>query len=119
MHVSTTRRLFCATVIVSALSLSAAGQDLDNVTITGKVADQNGAVIPGATITVTTENTKFTRSTVTDTGGNYQILQIAPGKYNLRASAATFQPTIVPGLEFSAGRNAQIDLTLLPPGLIV
>jgi protocatechuate 3,4-dioxygenase beta subunit len=98
-------------------SLSAASQDLDNVTISGKVTDQNGAVIPGATITAKLVDTKVERAAVTDGDGNYKIIQLAPGKYTLTAVANSFQTTVESGLEFTAGRNAQIDLILFPPGL--
>ena len=50
-----------AATLLILLSSFAAGQDLDNVTISGKVADQNGAIIPGATVKVTLANTKVAR----------------------------------------------------------
>jgi hypothetical protein len=96
---------------------SAIAQDLDNATITGKVADQNGAVIPGATVKVTLANTKTERTVVSDGDGNYKIIQLAPGKYTLEATANSFQPTVMAELEFIGGRNAQIDIVLLPPGI--
>src|SRR5881394_2024654 len=110
-------RLAVAATFVVLLSLCAAAQDLDSVTITGKVTDQNGAVIPGATVTAKLVDTKVERSVVTDGDGNYKIIQLTPGKYTLTASANSFQTTIESGLEFIAGKNAQIDLILFPPGL--
>src|SRR4051812_13441719 len=108
-------RLAIAAIIVVCVSLCAAAQDLDNVTITGKVTDQNGGVVPGATVKATRDDTKLERIVVTDGDGTYKIIQLAPGKYTLTASANTFQQTVESGLEFVAGRNAQIDLMLLPP----
>src|SRR3954466_15432949 len=117
MHGSTILRLFMLAAIVSLLSMSIGAQDLDSVTITGKVTDQNGVVVPGATVKAARDHTRQERTAVTDGDGNYKIIQLAPGKYTLTASANTFQPTTESGLEFIAGRNAQIDLVLLPPGL--
>jgi hypothetical protein len=111
------KRFLVAATIVVLLSLSSAAQDLDNVTLTGKVTDQNGAVIPGATVKVILVNTKAERTVVSDSGGNYKIIQLAPGKYSLEASANSFQSSVMSDLEFIAGRNAQIDLVLFPPGL--
>jgi hypothetical protein len=54
-------------------------QDLDNVTITGRVADQNGAVIPGASVTATLVKTKVERSVVADGDGRYKIIQHLAG----------------------------------------
>src|SRR3954469_22780040 len=81
------KRLALAAAITMSLSLCTAAQDLDNVTLSGKVTDQNGAVIPGATVTVSQENTKAERTTVTDGDGNYKIIQLSPGKYNVKAQA--------------------------------
>ena len=103
--------------LIWLFAMPVAAQDLDNVTISGKVTDQNGAVIPGATVTAKTVDTKIERSAVTDGDGNYKIIQLAPGKYTLTATAKSFQTTTETGLEFIAGRNAQIDLILFPPGL--
>src|SRR5580765_2274386 len=111
------KRLLVVASILVLLSLSAAAQDLDNVTISGKVTDQNGAVVPGATVTAKLVDTKVERAAVTDGDGNYKIIQLAPGKYMLTAAANSFQATVESGLEFTAGRNAQIDLVLFPPGL--
>ena len=113
------KRLVLAAAIVGVVCLCAGAQDLDNVTLSGKVTDQNGAVIPGATVTVSQENSKAERIAVTDGDGNYKVIQLSPGKYNVKAEAQSFQPTRLPGLEFVAGRNAQIDLTLFPPGVMV
>src|SRR3954466_526711 len=93
----------------------AAAQDLDNVTISGKVIDQNGAVIPGATVIAKLVETKVERTATTDGDGKYKLIQLAPGKYILTASANSFQTTVESGLESIAGRNAQIDLVLFPP----
>ena len=60
---------------------------------------------------------KSNAAAVTDGDGNYKIIQLAPGKYTLTAVANSFQTTVESGLEFTAGRNAQIDLILFPPGL--
>src|SRR5262245_57423057 len=101
------------------LPVSALAQDLDSVTISGKVTDQNGAVIPGASVTATLVSTKAERTAVADADGNYRLIQLPPGIYDLKASATSFQPHRLPGLTFIAGRNAQIDFMLFPPGMLV
>ena len=117
MLLSHITKLLAAVITVGLFSLCATAQDLDNVTISGKVADQNGAVIPGATVKVTLANTRIERSVVSDGDGNYKIIQLAPGKYTLEATAKSFQATLMPDLEFISGRNLQIDLVMFPPGI--
>ena len=51
-------KLICLIALLAAFVCvamqPAAAQDLDNVTISGKVSDQNGAVVPGASVTAVT-----------------------------------------------------------------
>ncbi len=54
-------------------------QDLDNVTITGRVTDQNGAVIPGAIVTATLLATRIQRTIVGGDDGQYKLIQLSPG----------------------------------------
>ena len=96
---------------------SASAQDLDNVTISGRVSDPNGAIIPGATVEATLVLTGATRTTVTDDEGRYRIIQLEPGLYTLRASFAGFAPLEKKDFDFIAGKNAQIDFALALQGV--
>ncbi|HVQ39929.1 MAG TPA: carboxypeptidase-like regulatory domain-containing protein, partial [Pyrinomonadaceae bacterium] len=92
------RPLTSSSLLVLGLLLSlnlggmktASAQDLDNVTITGKVVDQNGAVIPGASVEAILVKTGAARKVVADAEGRYHIIQLEPGVYNLRSSFAGF-----------------------------
>src|SRR5437588_6866802 len=97
-------------VIVSPL----AAQDLDNVTIAGRVTDQNGAVIPGATITATLVKTRVQRTGVTDGDGRYKLIQLEPGVYKIKASFTNFAAEEKGNLVTIAGQNVQLDFTLKP-----
>src|SRR5947207_396919 len=105
---------FVSSTLVSVLFLiavnlaepnPASAQDLDNVTVTGRVADQNGAIIPGATIEAILLKTGATRTTVADDEGRYRIIQLEPGIYNLSASFAGFATEKKQELIFIAGKN--------------
>src|SRR6267143_6099942 len=113
-------RFFCLIVFVVVGSLLAhppttAAQDLDNVTITGRVTDQNGAIIPGATVTATLVKTGVERTVVTDNDGRYRLIQLEPGVYNLKVSFTNFATDEKDGLTTIAGQNLQLDITLQPP----
>jgi hypothetical protein len=109
--------LFAAVNAAGSKSLFA--QDLDNVTITGRVVDQNGAIIPGTTIEAVLVKTAATRTTVTDDDGRYRIIQLEPGDYILRASFTGFATQEKKDLSFIAGKNVQLDFTLVPQGVNV
>jgi hypothetical protein len=94
-------------------------QDLDNVAITGKVIDQNGAVIPGATVEAILVKTAAARKVVSDADGRYHIVQLEPGVYSLRTWSSGFARQEKPELTLVAGQNLQLDITLLPQGVTV
>src|SRR5882724_13574208 len=113
-------RLFCVIVLTAVVSLlthspTIAAQDLDNVTITGRVTDQNGAIIPGATVTATLIGTGTLRTVVADADGRYRLIQLEPGVYNLKVSFTSFAPEEKLALTTLAGQNLQMDITLQPP----
>ena len=92
-------------------------QDLDNVTIAGRVMDQNGAVIPGASVTVTLIKTRVERTVIADAEGRYRIIQLEPGTYSVRATFTNFAAEEKTDLTPVAGQNIQLDFTLKPASL--
>ena len=94
------------------LPLAISALDLDSVTISGKVTDQNGAVVPGASITATLVTTKIERTTVANGDGNYKLIQLAPGVYNIKASFASFATEEKTNLTTIAAQNVQLDFVL-------
>ena len=63
----------CLSVLVSFL-LGGAAWGQTNGTIRGTVVDQSGAVVPGATVTVTLTGTDSTRSATADKDGAFRLL---------------------------------------------
>src|ERR1700761_6107813 len=59
--------------------------------ITGRVTDSSGAVVAGAKITATNNNTNFTQDTTTDSGGEYHLPALPPGTYTLKMVATGFE----------------------------
>jgi len=59
--------------------------------ISGTVRDASGAIVPGATVTVTHIDTNSTRSVVTDAQGFYRVPALEPGTYTVRTELSGFQ----------------------------
>jgi hypothetical protein len=97
----------------------ARAQDLDEVSFAGVVADQNGAVLPGATVTATLISTKSVRSAVTDAEGRYRLVELRPGAYTLRAEAAGFAGDVRADVRTDAGQSVRLDFKLKPAGVEV
>src|SRR2546423_1596464 len=101
-------------VLLSFAAATAFAQDLDNVTITGRVMDQNGAIVPGASVTATLIKTKVERTVTADADGRYRIIQLAPGIYSVKAAFTNFATEEKTDLTTIAGQNVQLDFTLKP-----
>ncbi len=111
-------RCTLATALLLAPSLVAKAQDLDTVTITGRVMDQNSAVIPGASVSATLTKTGLARTTTSDGEGHYRLIQLEPGTYTLTVSFTGFATQEKKDLTVVAGQNVQMDITLLPQGVV-
>src|SRR5207237_10122029 len=59
--------------------------------ISGTVADEQGQVIPGATVTVINELTNDPRAVVTSANGTFQVTNLAPGTYTARVEMQNFR----------------------------
>ncbi|HEY0006873.1 MAG TPA: TonB-dependent receptor [Pyrinomonadaceae bacterium] len=99
-------------------SETARAQDLDNVTLAGRVMDENGAIIPGARVSVVLAANGLEREALTDTEGRYRLIKLEPGSYSVRASFAGFAAEERTGLLTVAGQNIQLDFRLRPAGIV-
>ncbi|OFW41329.1 MAG: hypothetical protein A3J28_05315 [Acidobacteria bacterium RIFCSPLOWO2_12_FULL_60_22] len=80
--------------------------------IAGVVEDESGAVIPGATVTVTNVDTGISRAVTSDGAGRYRVPGIIPGHYEVQAEATGFQTEVRKGLQLTVGSDMAINLTL-------
>ena len=112
-----TSLLTMLTLVVCLNFQTSLAQDLDTVTITGRVVDQNGAVIPGAEISATLIKPSAVRTINTNDSGTYKLIQLEPGTYVLRASARGFASQELASLTLASGRTQSVDFTLVPAEL--
>ena len=105
-------RFVGAFVISLLLPLSASLDSQSNATLQGRVFDSSGAVLPGATIRVRSDETSFDRSVPTDAEGRYYIDAIPPGSYQVSASAAGFREELIEELVVEVGRALLHDFSL-------
>ncbi len=111
------RLSFLLLAFVSAAALmphAAYAQDLDDVTISGRVTDQNGAIIPLASVTAVLVKTNVERTVEANDEGRYRIIELEPGEYILRVSSAGFATEEKTNLVTIAGQNVQLNFTLRP-----
>jgi hypothetical protein len=87
-------------------------QNNSAVNLSGKVTDENGAVIPGAKITLRQIGTEKTFVIETNIEGFYEIKEITPAVYEIIAEAAGFQKSVLSDVEILKDLNLNKNLKL-------
>ncbi|MFN2596892.1 MAG: TonB-dependent receptor domain-containing protein [Pyrinomonadaceae bacterium] len=101
----------------ATLSSRAPAQDLDDVTISGRVVDENGAVVVGAKVSATLAGVGVRRECASDGEGRYRLVELPPGAWALKVSAEGFASEERAGLNTVAGQNVKLDFTLRVAGV--
>src|SRR6266404_714127 len=81
--------------------------------IQGTVTDPNGAVIPGAEVTITSPDTGLTRTIVTDDSGTYSVSELPIGSYRVIVKKSGFQsPPVSARVEVATTTRADVQLAV-------
>ena len=80
--------------------------------ISGEVKDATGAIVGGATITVTNTATNAARTTSSNEAGLYSFPALPPGEYQLKAEKAGFKTATRTGLALQVQQSARVDFEL-------
>lgn len=80
--------------------------------VSGVVRDSQGVVQMGALIQVLGANSTLVGTAFTDLHGRYLVSNLVPGRYEVRASAALFVPTLRGNLQLRPGARAVVNLTM-------
>jgi hypothetical protein len=82
--------------------------------ITGRVVDSLGNVVPNAKVTATDKGTGQTRSIVTDGDGAFTITGLVPGRYSATVEASSFSKTLLENFELNVGTTLTLNFELKP-----
>jgi hypothetical protein len=99
-----------AMLCVLAMSTAAFAQ-VDRATLTGTVKDSAGAVIPGATVTVTNVATNIAVTQQTTASGTYLVVNLIPGQYRVDVELGGFKKTSAT-VTLEVGQRARVDSEL-------
>ena len=84
----------------------------DTATVLGTVVDASGAVVPGASVTLKNADTGITATTVTDSQGNFQFLNVRVGTYSVRAELQGFSAAVADNIPVTVNARQRVDLTM-------
>ncbi|HUB53153.1 MAG TPA: carboxypeptidase regulatory-like domain-containing protein [Terracidiphilus sp.] len=96
----------------AALQSGAMAAKTASATLSGTVTDTTGAVIPGATVTITESATNLSHTLTTDATGRFTAAGLQPGTYNLDAMARGFKNYRQTNVAVSAANENVVNVTL-------
>ena len=101
-----------ATTLFFACELPTYAQGIITGGITGSVADQTGAVIPGAAVSVTNTATGAIAHVKSDGEGNFQVADVPIGVYTVAVTASGFSAESVRDVHVVAGNQTAVKVAL-------
>src|SRR2546421_7802369 len=104
-------RSFLIAIVAALIAASASAQGF-RASITGRVSDPSTASVSSARITFVNTATNTSAAVLTDYDGNYAILYVAAGVYDVTVEAAGFKKLSRRGVEVRVGDKLTIDFTL-------
>jgi hypothetical protein len=105
-------RLVFLVVAIAILSAEASGQGETTSAIQGQATDVTGAVVRGATVTITSRDTGSKRSAKTDEAGRFNFPQLKPGAYTVTVEAQGFQPQEADNVFSGLGQKQTVNFIL-------
>jgi carboxypeptidase family protein len=105
------RRFVGLALALLVVIASAADAQTFRGSITGRVSDSTGAVLPGVTVTATNNATGVSRTTATSGTGDFSLPDLQLGTYTVEATLQGFQ-TLKTTVEVTVSRVSSIELKM-------
>src|SRR5690242_20149566 len=103
---------FASLIQILLIAAAAAFAQSNTATVVGTVADPTGAVVAGASVTITNTDTGAVRKTESNATGGYEIPLLTVGTYSILAEQKGFKRAEQTQVHLDAGQRAKIDLIL-------
>ena len=99
--------------LIVLLSFSAAVQAQTGIsTVRGTIRDQQGNVVPGATVILTDAEKNFSRTQTTSDDGSYVFSSVPPSTYSVQVEAPGFKKTAVAEVKALVDTSVDVDVAL-------
>lgn len=114
LEVNSIAKRFLMLAMITLISVGAvfAQAQATAADLIGTVVDPSGAVIAGATVTARNSATNISKSAVTNENGEYKIINLPPGSYEITAEASSFSKGSIKGVTLTIGQTAQLEIRL-------
>ena len=98
-------------LFLSTMACTVAGAQ-GTAAVVGTVTDSSGAVVPGATVTLTNGGTGIAQTVATSESGDYTFPLAQVGNYSLKVQAQGFKLYTAPSVSLSAGDRLRVDVKM-------
>jgi outer membrane receptor protein involved in Fe transport len=108
------KKIVAILITAGAMAAAALGQSQATTgNIEGRVVDQNGAAVPGITVTATNQDNGFGKVVQSGDDGSYVIVLLPPGNYTVETGAAKgFAAGKYENLKVTVGAKTTLDINL-------
>jgi hypothetical protein len=107
-------KVMCSLVTLTMLFVSTASAQATTASLTGRVSDSLGNVVPNASVVITNKGTAQTRTVVTNSDGEYSVTELAPGRYSVTVEAPSFSKALLEEIELNVGSTQTVNFDLKP-----
>jgi outer membrane receptor protein involved in Fe transport len=101
-------------ITLTTLFVLTANAQATTASLTGRVTDSLGNVVPNAAVVATNKGTAQTRSVVTNGDGEYSVTELAPGRYSVTVEAPSFSKALLEEIELNVGSTQTVNFDLKP-----
>ena len=102
----------CATAFLLMLCAAPAFAQFDTGSVVGTVRDSSGAVVPGATVTLTSTATGIAVTKTSGSDGGYEFFTVRPGVYLVTSEKSGFSIALVDNVQVQVGGRLRVDLQM-------
>ena len=105
--------ILCVAAMILCLGAMTFGQEITG-SINGTVRDSSGAIVPGATVTITdpAKNDLVVRTLTTNEDGEYSAPNLAISTYNITVEAPNFKKSVSTDVKLDVGQRRTVDIAL-------
>ena len=108
------KKIITAMIVLCSIWLAATPAVAQQTTgsITGRIVDDQGAAVPGATVTAKNPATGFTRTDVSDGEGIFRLTALTVGNYDLTTELSGFSKVETKGVIVNVGQTLDLNFTM-------
>ena len=111
-HRSLSGILFTCFAVLLCTSAAMSQAQSNAADLQGTVRDQQGGLVPNASVSVRNPATNVSRETTTNEDGFYKLINLPPGEYELTVKATNYKTGVIPIVKLTVGQTVIQDVPL-------